>query len=344
MKFDYIVGNPPYQEDSTNTSDKPVYDLFMDCAETIADKVELITPARFLFNAGKTNSKWNEKKLNDIHFKILQYYKNSSDVFAGTDITGGIAISYMDKLKKFEIIGTFTPYDELNSILQKVHRKSFISLATVIESSDIYKFTSEFHEKYPNAKTILSRGHENSLTSNVLEKLPFAFYKEKDDSKKLISIVGRQDNKRIKLWIEKEYIKDIRNLHGYKVILPKSNGSKPITDGIKTPVIGEPLKGYPNMGYTQTFISIGPFKTESEMENVFKYVKTKFCRALIGTLKITQHNATKTWLNVPIQNFTSSSDIDWSKSISDIDQQLYEKYNLSKDEISFIENHIKEMA
>ncbi len=94
MKFDYVIGNPPYQETLQNTSDKPIYNDFMDASYQISDKVELITPARFLFNAGKTAKVWNEKMLNDVHLKVLYYEPDSSKVFSNTDIKGGVAITY----------------------------------------------------------------------------------------------------------------------------------------------------------------------------------------------------------------------------------------------------------
>ena len=74
-----------------------------------------------------------------------------------------------------------------------------------------------------------------------------------------------------------------------------------------------------------------------------KYVKSKFARVLLGVLKITQDNNPEKWSKVPVQDFTSNSDIDWSKSISEIDQQLYRKYGLSEDEINFIETKVQEM-
>ncbi len=74
-----------------------------------------------------------------------------------------------------------------------------------------------------------------------------------------------------------------------------------------------------------------------------KYVKTKFARVMLGILKITQDNTRDKWKYVPLQDFTSSSDIDWTASIPDIDKQLYKKYNLDEKEINFIETHVKEM-
>ncbi|MCH3990761.1 MAG: hypothetical protein LKF01_03345 [Lactobacillus sp.] len=90
-------------------------------------------------------------------------------------------------------------------------------------------------------------------------------------------------------------------------------------------------------------MSIGAFDTKSEALAAEKYIKTKFVRVLLGILKITQHNSVMTWKLIPMQAFTSDSDIDWSKSISDIDQQLYKKYNLSADEINFIESKVQTM-
>ena len=146
------------------------------------------------------------------------------------------------------------------------------------------------------------------------------------------------DNKRYIKWIERKYIRDHDNLEKYKIILPKSNGSGAIGEVLSTPLIGEPL-----IGHTQSFISIGSFDTKEEAENVMKYIKTKFARTMLGILKITQDNKKSTWRFVPIQNFTSTSDIDWSKSVSEVDQQLYKKYGLDEKEIEFIESHVKEM-
>ena len=86
------------------------------------------------------------------------------------------------------------------------------------------------------------------------------------------------------------------------------------------------------------------FDTESEAKNLEKYIKTKFCRSLLYVLKVTQDNLPAVWKCIPKQDFTASSDIDWSKSIPEIDKQLYAKYGLDEKEIAFIESHVKEMA
>ena len=121
-------------------------------------------------------------------------------------------------------------------------------------------------------------------------------------------------------------------------MIPASNVSGAIGEVLSTPILGEPI-----LGYTQSFIGIGAFEKEAEADAALKYVKTKFMRTMLGILKVTQDNNTDVWKFVPLQDFTSNSDIDWSQNIPDIDRQLYSKYNLSDDEIDFIEKMIKPM-
>ena len=124
----------------------------------------------------------------------------------------------------------------------------------------------------------------------------------------------------------------------FKIILPKADGDGTFGDTLTKPEILPP-----NSGYTHTFLGIGGFNKRIEAESALKYIKTKFSRALLGVLKITQDLNADKWKYVPLQDFSSNSDIDWSKSIAEIDQQLYKKYGLSQEEIDFIETHVKEM-
>ena len=140
------------------------------------------------------------------------------------------------------------------------------------------------------------------------------------------------------MYIKKEYIEVGENYNKWKVIVPAVNGSGALGETLSTPLIGKPL-----IGYTQSFLGVGAFDTEKEAQACYKYVCSKFCRVLLGILKTTQHNPPEKWKYVPLQDFTSNSDIDWSKSIHEIDLQLYKKYGLNEQEISFIEENVKEM-
>lgn len=339
MNFDTIIGNPPYQETMAGTSDNPIYNLFYDNAFELCNKVSLITPARYLFKAGKTPKDWNEKMLNDEHFKVVFYEQDSSKLFPDTDIKGGLAITYRDANKNFGKIGFFTNYKELNGILEKVRKSNFKTLADLVYAPESYRLTKKLHEEHPEIKSKLSKGHDFDVTSNIFSKLNELFTNEKpNDGNDYIQIFGLEGSNRVYKYIRNDYIMPHDNLMKYKVFVPKSNGSGAIGEVLSTPLIGQPL-----IGHTQTFISIGSFDTEYEANSLLKYLKTKFARTMLGTLKVTQDNKKATWLNVPLQDFTANSDIDWSKSVSEIDRQLYKKYGLSKDEIEFIESKVKEM-
>ena len=151
-------------------------------------------------------------------------------------------------------------------------------------------------------------------------------------------MIAKTRSSRITRYIRRDYLQEIDYIDVYKVIVPEANGTGAIGEILSTPLIGEPL-----IGVTDTFLCIGKFNNYFEAESAYKYIKTKFARAMLGICKVTQHNPKATWKYVPLQDFTSKSDIDWSKPIAQIDQQLYRKYGLTEDEISFIETHVKEM-
>lgn len=343
--WDFVVGNPPYMETTANTSDKPVYNDFMDAAYTVGEKVELITPARFLFNAGKTPKAWNEKMLADEHFKVLSFEQKSETVFPNTAINGGVAITYRDKRKTFGAIGVFTAYDELNHIIGKVKERSHGWLSDIAYSPESYGFTEKFHEEVPYAKDRLSKGHSNDITTNAFDKLPKVFLKNvPDDGEAYIRILGRADNQRVFRYVRKDYISGGQNFDKYKVFIPKSDGAAgTIGNPIPARISGTPIIASKGDCHTQTFMSIGAFNTQTEAKYLFSYMKTKFARCLLGVLKVTQHNPPEKWSYIPMQDFTPSSDIDWKATVPNIDRQLYKKYSLTKEEIEFIETYVKEM-
>lgn len=343
MKFDYIIGNPPYQDEAIGenvTYAPPIYHLFMEEAYKISDKVELIHPARFLFNAGSTPKDWNRKMLSDPHFKVLYYEQKSAKIFADTDIKGGVAISYRDAGKKFGAIETFTAFDELNGIMRKVYLSTgFESFSKIVVTRTAYRMTDKMHEDHPEAISQLSKGHPYDMSTNIFERLPQIFYDDKpEDGKEYIQMIGRENNKRAYKYVRREYVNQVDNLEKFKVFVPKSNGSGALGEILTTPLIGQPL-----IGHTESFISIGSFDTEEEVNACYKYVCGKFARCLLGVLKVTQDNPPEKWKYVPMQDFTVDSDIDWSQSVSGIDRQLYRKYGLDQREIEFIESHVKEM-
>jgi type II restriction enzyme len=176
-------------------------------------------------------------------------------------------------------------------------------------------------------------------TSAFTNLAPIFFETKPEDEHDYISMIGLLNGKRVMRFVRKDYIKDISDtLDKFCLLVSKANGSGQFGETLSTPIIAEP-----NTGYTQTFIGIGKYNTMLEAENTEKYIKTKFVRAMLGILKITQDCPGPKWKYVPLQDFTSTSDIDWTQPIAAIDQQLYKKYDLTPDEIGFIETHVKEM-
>jgi len=336
MKFTAIVGNPPYQITTDRTSDTPIYHLFMDVAFQICDKVSFITPARFLFNAGKTPAEWNNRVLNDPHFKVIWYKPKSTDVFPNVDIKGGVAVTFRNAVEDFGSVGTFTAFDELNSIIKKVSARTIGTLNNIIYPQNKF-ILGELYKDFPYLKDrIGSDGKEKRLTTSIFDFKEI--FKDTRSSNEDLCILGLVKNIRTYKYISSQYIESHQNLMKYKVLVPKSNGSGALGEVLSTPLIGEPL-----IGYTQSFISIGSFDNVNEAEACLKYIKSKFARVMLGILKATQDNSKEVWRLVPLQNFTSESNIDWSKSVADIDQQLYAKYGLDESEIAFIESKIKPM-
>lgn len=311
----------------------PIYHLFMENSYSISNRVCLITPARFLFNTGFTPTAWNNKMLNDDHFKVLYYESKSDVIFPNTDIKGGVIISYRDITKKYDPIVIFTKFDELNGILKKVKNKSNNFMSEIISSNLSYGLTDKMIHDYPE---LIGR-----LRTNAFKVLSDIFFEEKpNDGNDYIVMYGLFQSRRVRRYVRRDYILDKSGtLNKFKVLFPSVSGNGQFGEQLTSSIIAEP-----ETGYTQTFIAIGRFNTKQEAENSDKYIKTKLARAMLGVLKTTQHCPGPRWAYVPLQDFTSNSDIDWSKSVAEIDLQLYAKYGLDEAEIEFIESHVKEMS
>ena len=340
VKINAIVGNPPYQEvnEGKGNGANPLYHLFIDLGRQLSPRGTMIHPARFLFKAGKTPKDWDEKILSDPHFKVVDYWVKSIDVFNNVDVKGGIATTMWDENIKCGPIGFFSPYPDIKSILKKVQSNSQESLADIVYPRDLYKLTEQFYKENPWAEGRQSQGHRFDIGSSIFEVFPEVFLDENPRNAGYIGIYGLEGRERVTKWVKRNYIKLPNNIDKYKVFVPKSNGTGAIGEVLSTPVIGVPV-----IGHTLTFLSIGSFDKAPYAEACLKYIKTRFARLLLGTLKVTQDNPKDTWANVPMQDFSENSDIDWSKSVAEIDQQLYAKYKLSDKEISFIESMIKPM-
>ena len=353
MKFDVVIGNPPYQENdngvredgSRNASASPVYNKFIEKAWKINPHItSFIIPSRWLFGAGKGITSFREKMMSDKHIQSVDLYINSKEIFTNNDIKGGVLYfsrnlthngpakitlhsgknvdeseRYLDSTGD----GTFIQFTELQSILDKVCKKHPNLLR-----ENIQKEISVL--KPYGLRTDIFR----DPTKYGLPPIQDSRLREDD-----LEIWGLSGMKRTLKYLPKNYpipIKD-DSIGKWKVFLPYAYGCGALGEEIPSPILGSPIQIC-----SETFLRFGKWSSREEAEAAMKYLKTRFFRVLVGILKITQHSTT-TFRYVPLQDFTNKSDIDWTKSIPEIDQQLFAKYKLSPDEITFIEEKVKEM-
>lgn len=338
-KFDYVISNPPYQIEGGGGGSNAlnIYPDFMLSGKRLAKHSTMIHPARAFFGAGRFNADIVKEINNDRSFVCHEYLENAEEVFSKTDITGGLMISAYSKGTKNEpMIERLVP-KELLAVKNKVtNLGSFADISNSMGSYNDNKLSDKAYEEYKEYMD--SMKHTHTFVSNVLVNVSPIFKEQDPGSDDYISVFGVIKNKRTKRWIHKKFVnEDKEYMKKWKVFVPGSNGA------VQRGGIGTPAIGAPGEIATQTFIPFGMFETRQDAENCEKYLKTKFARSLLSILKVTPSNGRKTWANVPNQDFTNNSNIDWSKSIEEIDEQLFDIYELSDDEKNWIKENIKEM-
>ena len=342
VNFGAVVGNPPYQESIKGTSDKQIYNYFMEIGYDISGLAVFISPGKFLFNAGKTPKKWNEKMLNDEHVYVARYESDSRIMFPSVALSSSIVITVRDIKNIYKPIKKFYQDENVRNVVNKVvNHNNFSSIV-----SDIFlqtKFNLDaLYKDYQNVREKI--GTERRLITSILQNGYDFFVKEKTNENEIKIYGNNKNGKLTSMFIDKKYISiSDNNLCGWKIILAATNGAAGNLGKQPVNIIGEPRIIENNAGFTQTFISIGNYNCKREVACLEKYLRTKFVRYLIGSLKATQRLNKEVFDNVPIQDFTNQSDIDWTKSINEIDKQLFDKYDLSDEEREHIKISIKEM-
>lgn len=200
MKFNAVVSNPPYQ---IGVNKEPLYHHFISIGMEIGDLGTLIHPGRFLFNAGKTPKAWNQKMLNNEHYKVVKYWKKSDEIFDAVDIKGGVAVTMWDKQNDIGPIGTFVLHEELRTIQEKVKALGEESFSQLVYSRDLYQLTELFYTEHPELEGRQSKGHRFDLGTTVFSLFPEVFFDEKPEEDGYALVVGRENDTRIAKWIKK---------------------------------------------------------------------------------------------------------------------------------------------
>ncbi len=344
MKFDAIVGNPPYQENdgsgASSDAAMPVYNKFVDVARNIKPQyLTLIMPSKWMIG-GRGLQKFREDFMNDKHIEVMFDFQDSSECFTNQHIDGGIC--YFRWNKDYDGMVDYS-YKDANGQIKR--EKRFLkdkNTKIVIRDTRRISLINKVSKEKTFSDMVSSRkpfGIGTELYNN-LER--WAKYKSADtEFKDSIFIWGVKGIKggarRVNGYWEKNVVSNHDEwIDKHKILFSKSYSTN-------ATVPPEPILAGPNVIGTETFLVIGPFETAEEMNNCNKYIRTRFFRLYLFFGKGTMQVSKEVFQFVPLQDFTAKSDIDWSKSVAEIDKQLYKKYGLSAEEIAFVEGMIKEM-
>ena len=320
MKFDVIIGNPPYQlsDGGAQASARPIYQLFVQQAKKLNPRyMTMIIPARW-YAGGKGLDAFRATMLSDERIRILHDFENASDCFTGVEIKGGVCYFLWDREYSGECKVITHEKDKILSVMTR----------------NLLEKNCDIFIRYNEAIEILRKVQNNnevSINQKISARKPFGlptnfknYHTEADDkfsvrlfANKKIGYVERAQVLRNTAWVDM-----------WKVYVPEAIGSGDIrTDKVN------PILGSPNTVCTETYLVFGPYLTKTEAKNVISYIKTKFFHFLLGLKKITQHTTQAVYEFVPMQDFSKP----WT------DEELYEKYGLTDEEIAFIESMIKPM-
>lgn len=346
MKFDVIIGNPPYQmsfgiEGKNSSNAKSIYNLFISQAQKLMPRfLVMIAPSRWLTKTSQgITETWVDSQINSNKFKIMHDFLDAGDCFPGVEIKGGVNYFLWDREYKGkceyylhqkgnkEIHKRIEYLNSKNSGILIRDKYALDILQKISEQHGEYYLTEENFSNFVSPKHFFDKG--TLLTSNWK-----GFKKEKDEIHNIRYYISKSFNDSSFGWISKSDIpKNLKTLPLHKVYIPAAGGS-----GNDDIILGQPFYGEPNSVCSQTYLVIGydaekhNFSKE-ECENIISYIKTKFFRYLVSIKKKTQNGPRGVYQFVPLQDFSKS----WS------DQELYQKYNLTEEEINFIETMIRPM-
>ncbi len=367
MKFTAVIGNPPYQqslgnEGGNSSKSKAIYHHFVNAAIALnPDYISLIMPSRWMTRTAEgIPSDWVDKMLDDSHIVTLHDYLDENSVFTNVDIKGGVCYflrsekhsgyckRYVHKKGVDGKVTTSSPYEgplkisgtdivirdiETIPIFNKVHSCEIEKMGEDYLVKSELSFSSMVSPKdfFTNKKVLTSSWTGYSTKKNIQNNIKVYLNRNLagDGGVGWTSISVIPKNKET-IDIEKVYI-------------PAGAGT-----GNDSQVLGTPFYGESGSVCTQTYLVIGYDSkrhnlNHTKCDHTIKYIKTKFFRFLVSLLKNTQNGPRGVYKLVPLQDFNGGSDIDWSKSVPEIDKQLYAKYKLSENEKNFIETHVKAM-
>lgn len=339
MKFKAIVGNPPYQVmdgGGNGAAAVPIYNKFVEIAKSISpDYISLIMPAKW-YGGGRGLDEFRENMLNETHIETIFDYPNPKEIFPTANISGGVCYFRWHK-----------GYNSHEVTFENVISGKRVSARRVLNEFMPYDIFPRYNEATSIIHKVLISTNYTPLSKIIAPYKPFGLrtYERGSEVRREDSDLVLHTSKGIGYVERNSVTASVDYVNAYNVITGKAlSGHLGETDeNGQVKVLATTKVIAPNEVCTESYIAIGKFDTSIEANNTYKYLCTKFSRFLLLQALPTLDIRKERFIFVPIQEFSASSDIDWNKSIEEIDTQLYTKYNLSDEEIAFIESMIKPM-
>lgn len=341
MKFAAIIGNPPYQDrgGSGGTNDASIYQDFCQFSFEVNPRfTSMVIPSRW-FTGGRENlvGNFRQTMLTSNHTSRLIAFSNAKDLFPDAEIKGGCcyfiySTAYVGEcdyslIRDGKIFSNHRNLGEFDVLIREP------KLAEIV--SKIVSKTSHTIEGMISSDTPFGIPTNPAASS----KTPFKVYTDRTASHDTVLFLITKAG-RCTAYVSKQDVKkNTSDIDKPKVFIPGAYGAG---ESFPHQILGVPELAPANSVCSQSYLYVA-LNSELETINFVKYIKTKFLRILVSASKVSQHAMSKVYRFVPIQDFTANSDINWSKSIEEIDVQLYAKYNLTDEEIAFIESMIKPM-
>lgn len=320
MKFDVIVGNPPYQlsDGGFGTSASPIYHSFVQQAKKLSPRyLIMIIPARW-FSGGKGLDDFRDEMLQDDRIREIHDFPDATDIFPGVQIKGGVCYFLWKREEKG--LCKVTSYNKAKIV-------SVMTRALLEPGAETF---IRYNEAISIIKKVVAK-NESSIKAQISSRKPFGLpttYKGKKEP--FTGCITLHQNGGIGYIEKSDVLNNAELVDKYKVYLPPLGSG---SDSFPHPILGKPFVGEPDSACTETYLVAGVFDNQAEAENLAGYISTKFLRFLVLLKKSTQHATSKVYSFVPIQDFNES----WT------DEKLYKKYELTAEEIEFIELMVRPM-
>lgn len=345
--IDVVIGNPPYQKSDGGfkASAGAIYHNFVNKGKELNPQyLIMIIPSRWMAG-GKGLGDFRDVMVKDKHIEKLVDYINSKDVFPNNDIKGGVM--YFLRNSKYEGMCEHTIKTEgAEKIFSHYLSGDNNDIDVVIRHPELESILKKVGIKKDNFSEWVSPRKPYGICGDIYgneKKYKFPQVIKETPYKNGYTLHCLKNNKRIKVYLPKDFpFLKSAGLNKWKIFIPRNYGCGIIGESLATPILATPILATPKEVCSETYVEIGPFKTQQERDNCYEYLQTNFLRVMVGIRKISQSSTREVYSYVPNLDFTDNKFFDCS--VDELDEKLYKKYKLDTNDINFINTNIKPLS